>query len=162
MLHTYFLKMYLVWGYGEYKQKLWAWKSKCHLKVLSIYSFGMIERPVGWTLPISTLFPFKNSFLQPVCLLRIVTQRAKCSHAFCHAQGWQANDISLATITLARPNGAKIKAQKWRHVCAKNFPSEWARQNESKLHPPPTSASWLLPIWPQKKILSSFSISRDP
>ena len=40
--------------------------------------------PLEWSndlsdesLPISTLFPFKNSFLQRVCLLRIVTQRVK-------------------------------------------------------------------------------------
>ena len=164
-----FWKCILVWGYGEFNKSYEHECQKCHLKVLSIFSFGMVKRPVGWIAadfsPPPPPFPFKNSSLQRVCLLRIVTQRVEVleSHAFCHAQGWQANDISRATLslTLARPNGAKIMEPKWRHVRAKNFPSEWARQNESKSHSP-ASTSWLLPIWPQKKILSSISISRDP
>ena len=124
--------------------------------------------PLEWSnnlsdesLPISTLFHSRIVSCSASAFYALSHSVSKCSHAFCHAQGRQANDISRATLTLARPNGAKIMAPKWRHVRAKNFQSDWAKQNVSKSHSP-ASASWLLPIWPQKKILSSFSISRDP
>ena len=48
-------------------------------------------------------------------LLRIATQPVEKLHAFCHARGWQTNDMSHPAFTQARWNGAKIMAPRWRH-----------------------------------------------
>ena len=41
------------------------------------FPFGMVKWHVGWIAADFYPFPFNNSFLQRVCLLRIVTQRVK-------------------------------------------------------------------------------------
>ena len=41
------------------------------------FPFGIVKRHVGWIAVDFYPFPFKNSFLQRVCLLCIVTQRVK-------------------------------------------------------------------------------------
>ena len=48
---------------------------KSHLKVVSIFSLGIVGRHVERTaVDFYTHQLLKNSFLQPVCLLRVVTQ----------------------------------------------------------------------------------------
>ena len=113
------------------------------------------------SLPISTLSWSRIVSCSESAFYALSHSMSKCWHAFCHVREWQTSDISRASLMLSRPNGAKIMAPRWRHARAKSFPHKWARQNESISHSP-AFASWFLPIWPQKKILSSFSIFRDP
>ena len=76
VLYIYFLKKYLVCGYGEYDKSYEHESKKCHLKVLSIFFFWngrTTTRMNHWRfLPLAF-----NSFLQRVYLLRIATQRVK-------------------------------------------------------------------------------------
>ena len=66
--------MCLVWKYGEYNKSYERGSRKCHLEVLSIFIFGIVRLRVGRIAADFYPQPLKNRFLQPVCLLRIVTQ----------------------------------------------------------------------------------------
>ena len=74
VLYIYFLRMCLVWKYGEYNKSYERGSRKCPLEVLSIFTFGIVGWRVGRIA--ADFYPqlLKNRFLQPVCLLRIVTQ----------------------------------------------------------------------------------------
>ena len=92
-------------------------------------SFGMVERPVGWIAADSYPQLFKNSFLQHVCLLRIVTQRVKMlAHLLpCSAVTgkWHPSRNSYAGPAKWRQkNGAKITSRS-----RQNFPT---RMNGAK------------------------------
>ena len=127
--YIYFLKMCLVWKYGEYNKSYERGSRKCHLEVLSIFIFGIVRLRVGRVA--ANFYPqlLKNRFLQPVYLLRIVIQLVEmlacllpCSGG--GGGGGQTNDLSHAAFTQARPNSAKIMAPRWRHDRAKSFPCE--------------------------------------
>ena len=134
VLYIYFLKMYLIWKYGECNKSYEHGSKKCPLEVLSIFTFGIVRWRVRKIA--ADFYPqlLKNRLLQPVYLLRIVNDSlSKCWHAFCHARGWQTNDISHAAFTQARWNGAKIMAPRWRHDRAKVGPPGPVRVSETKL-----------------------------
>ena len=84
LLYIHLLKS--VWFYGEYNKSYERGNRKCHLKVVSIFSFEI----VGWRAGrIAAYYPhslypqiLKNRLLQPVCLLRIVPH---CLSKFWHA-----------------------------------------------------------------------------
>ena len=72
-------------------------------------------------LPISTLSYSRTGCCSPSTFYALSHSLSKCWHAFCHARGWQTNDISHAAFTQACWNGAKIMAPRWRHDRAKSF-----------------------------------------
>ena len=81
-------------------------------------SDGVLEE----SLPISTLSCSRTVSCNPSSFYALSHSLSKCWHPFCHARGWQTNDISHAAFMQARPNGAKIVAPRWCHVRAKSFP----------------------------------------
>ena len=66
--------MCLVWQDGEYNKSFERESEKCHLEVLSIFTFGIVRWRVARIA--ADFYPqlLNNRFLQPVCLLCIVTQ----------------------------------------------------------------------------------------
>ena len=74
VLYIYFLKMCLVWKYGEYNKSYERRSKKCPSAVLSIFTFGIVGWRVGKIAADFYPQPLKNRLLQPVYLLRIVTQ----------------------------------------------------------------------------------------
>ena len=63
--------------YGEYNKSYEHGSKKCPLEVLSIFTFGIVRWRVGKIA--ADFYPqlLKNRLLQPVYLLRIVTQRVE-------------------------------------------------------------------------------------
>ena len=126
--------MYLVWGYGEYNKSYEHESQKCHLKVFSTFF------PLDWSnglsdesLPISTLFHSRIVSCSASAFYALSHGVSKCSHAFCHAQGWQANDISQATLTLARPNGAKSNGAKMTSRSLQKIPERMSEAKRVKI-----------------------------
>ena len=126
---------------------------KCHLKVLSIFSFGMVKRHVGWIAADFYPFPFKNSPCSASAFYALSHSVSKCSHAFCHAQEWQANDISRATLRLARPNGAKNNGAKMTSDSRQKFP-ERGKTNQN--HTPPLQLLDCFRFDPKRRIWAAF------
>ena len=84
-------------------------------------------------LPISTLSCSRAGSCSPSAFWALSHSLSKCWHAFCHAWGWQTNDLSPAAFTQARPNGAKIMAPRWRHGRAKKFPMRVSETKQVKI-----------------------------
>ena len=108
--------MCLVWKYGEYNKSFERESEKCHLEVLSIFPFGI----VGWRVAriAADFYPqlLNNRFLQPVCLLCIVTQLVEML-AYLLPFSWMTNKWPLSRSFYAGPakwrenNGAKMMSR---------------------------------------------------
>ena len=101
------------------------------------FSFGMVERSVGLTAADFYPFPFKNSFLQRVCLLRIVRQRVKVFSRLLPCSGvtgkWHLSGNSYAGPAKWRENnGAKMTSRS-----RQKFPRANERGKTSQNHTPP-------------------------
>ena len=146
------------------------WKCVCFenmgsvTKVMSMKVKNVTWRfPLEWSndlseesLPISTLSWSRIVSCGASAFYALSHSLPICWHSFCHAREWQASDISHATRTLSRPNGAKIMVPRWRHVRAKN----WETKRVNITLP---SFCFLIPAdLTPKTILSRFSIFRDP
>ena len=68
--------------------------------------------------PISTLSYSRTGCCSPYTFYALSHSLSKCWHAFCHARGWQTNDISHTSFYTGllkwRENGVKIMAPRWR------------------------------------------------
>ena len=84
-------------------------------------------------LPISTLSCSRTGSCSPSAFYALSHSLSKCWHAFCHARGWQTNDLSHAAFSQARPNGAKIMAPRWRHGRPKKFPMRVSETKQVKI-----------------------------
>ena len=109
--------MYLVWKYGECNNEHGSKNvSRRFCPFLHLESSDGVSEKL---LPISTPSYSRTGCCSPSTFYALSHSLSKCWHAFCHAQGWQTNDISHAAFTQARWNGAKIMAPSWRHDRAK-------------------------------------------
>ena len=122
VLYIYFLKMCLVWKYGEYNKSYVHGRRVCHLEGLSVFfiwSSWMTCRKNRCRFHPQLL---KNSFRQRVCLLCIVIQLVNMLSCLLPCPGWPANDISHAAFyaspaKLHENIGAKMTSRS-----AKKFP----------------------------------------
>ena len=101
------------------------------------FSFGMVERSVGLTAADFYPFPFKNSFLQRVCLLRIVIQPVKVFIRLLPCSGvtgkWHLSGNSYVGLTKWREdNGAKMMSRS-----RQKFPRANKRGKTSQNDTPP-------------------------
>ena len=122
--------MCLVWKYGEYNKSYEHGSKKCPLEVLSIFTFGIIRWRVGKIA--ADFYPqlLKNRLLQPVYLLRIVTQLVEMLACFLPCSGvtdkWHlSRSFSAGPLKWRENNGAKMTS--WSR---KKFP---VRVSETKL-----------------------------
>ena len=127
------------------------------------FSFGIVQwRVRRIRLPILPSYSRTGSF-GPSAFYALLHSLSKCWHVFCHAQGWQTNDISHAVFTQARPNGAKIMAPRWHHARAQSFPVRISETKRVKITLPCFKILTAADLSKKKKaILISFSIFRDP
>ena len=97
------------------------------------FTFGILGRRVGRIA--ANFYPqlLKSKFLQPVCLLHIVTQLVEMRACLLPCSGWPTNVLSHAAFMQARPNGPKIMAPRWRHGRAKKFPMRVSETKQVKI-----------------------------
>ena len=125
--------MCLVWKYGEHNKSYERESKKCHLEVLSIFTFGI----VGWRVAriAADFYPqlLKNRFLQPVCLLCIVTQLVEMLACLLPCS-WVTNIWLLSRSFYAglakwrENNGAKMTSRS-----RKNFPARVSQTKRVKI-----------------------------
>ena len=129
--------MCLVWKYWEYNKSYERGSKKCPLEVLSIFTFGIVGWRVGKIA--ADFYPqlLKNRLLQPVYLLRIVTQLVEMLACFLPCSGvtdkWHlSRSFYAGPLKWRENNGAKMMS--------------WSR----KKFPVLVSETKLLP-WTKKK-----------
>ena len=116
VLYIYFLKMCLVWKYGEYNKSYERRSKKCPLEVLSIFTFGIVGWRVGKIA--ADFYPqvLKNRLLQPVYLLRIVTQLVEMLACLLPCSGvtdkWHlSHNFYAGPLKWRENNGAKMTSR---------------------------------------------------
>ena len=125
--------MCLVWKYGEYNKSYEHGSKKCPLEVLSIFTFGIVRWRVGKIAANFCPKLLKNRFLQPVYLLRIVTQLVEMLACFLPCSGvtdkWHLSRSFYAGLLKWRENkGAKMTS--WSR---KKFPVRVSETNLAKI-----------------------------
>ena len=108
--------MCLVWKYGEYNKSYERGSKKCPLEVLSIFTFGMVRWRFGKIA--ANFYPqlLKNRLLQPVYLLRIVTQLVEMLACLLPCSGvtdkWHlSRSFYAGSLKWRENNGAKMTSR---------------------------------------------------
>ena len=126
--------MCLVLEYGEYKKSYERESKKCHLEVLSSFTFRIGRRRVGRIAADFYTWLLKNRFLQHVYLLRIVTQLVEILACLLPCSGvrdkWPLSRSFYAGPAKWRENNG-VKMTSWSR---KKFPRASKRNKTSQNH----------------------------
>ena len=135
----------IMWHTSTFWKCIWFENMGSITKVMSMNVKNVTCRfcpffPLEWSnemsdesLPISTLFHSIIVSCSASAFYVLSHSVSKCSHAFCHAQEWQANDVSRATLRLAWPNGAKNNGAKMTSRSRQKFPERMSGAKRIKI-----------------------------